>query len=91
MFSIYPQVKQLSDELRSVSEQKDCLSEDAKNKVAELEKIQASIISLTEERDQALAVLQGLRDEKNQLKNDLEEKDDLVRAMAPILQNLSVM
>lgn len=45
----------------------------------ELKKAQANVTALTEERDQLLCVLESLREEKIQIKNLLEEKDDLVR------------
>ncbi|XP_062866436.1 centromere-associated protein E isoform X2 [Trichomycterus rosablanca] len=75
------QIMQLSEELQSASTQRDdILGVEGKDDVenAALETIQASMSSLGEERDQLLEVLQGLRDEKSQMKSDLEEKDDMV-------------
>lgn len=41
--------------------------------------MRANVSSLAEERQQLLDVLQGLREEKSQMKNILEEKEDMVR------------
>lgn len=45
---------------------------------SELERLQTNIVSLTEERDQLQEIIQGLRDVKNQLKREMEEKDEMV-------------
>ncbi|KAI4891029.1 hypothetical protein NFI96_013890, partial [Prochilodus magdalenae] len=86
------QIKQLNEELKTVYDEKEILqSENAKTRVdaAELERVQANITSFTEERDQLLDALQGLREEKTQLKNDLEEKDDLIMQLKEELQSIS--
>lgn len=72
------QVKQLKEDVQSV-----CVDGDhgapEKALELELERMQTSIGCLTEERDQLQEILQGLREEKSQLKGELEEKDELVR------------
>ncbi|KAL6481452.1 hypothetical protein MHYP_G00095320 [Metynnis hypsauchen] len=86
------QIKQLSEELKAVYDEKDSLqSENAKIKLdaEESEKVQTSITSITEERDQLLDVLQQLREEKSQLKNDLDEKDDMIMQLQEELQSAS--
>ncbi|XP_037399048.1 centromere-associated protein E isoform X2 [Pygocentrus nattereri] len=86
------QIKQLSEELRAVYDEKDSLqSENAEIKIdaAEFERVQTSITSITEERDQLLNVLQELREEKSQLKNDLEEKDGMIMQLREELQSAS--
>ncbi|XP_072512902.1 centromere-associated protein E [Salminus brasiliensis] len=84
------QIKQLNDELKAVRDEKDNLSGNTKNKVdiAELE-VQANVTSLTEEQDQLLAQLQGLKEEQSQLKNNLEEKDVLIVQLREELQSTS--
>ncbi|KAL7845850.1 hypothetical protein AOLI_G00240420 [Acnodon oligacanthus] len=86
------QIKQLSEELKAVYNEKDGLqSEYAKIKLdtAEFERVQTSIISITEKRDQLLDVLQELREEKSQLKNELEEKDDMIMQLREELKSAS--
>ena len=74
---------QLNEDIRRASVEKDhLLAESAKSDLdnkQEMERLQTSIVSLTEERDQLLEVIQGIREEKNQLKVDLEKKDEVVR------------
>ncbi|KAK1802937.1 hypothetical protein P4O66_021473 [Electrophorus voltai] len=84
------QIKQLSEDLQAVCDEKNkLLSENAQNNLneAELERVHANITSLTEERDQLLDILQRLREEKNQLKRNLEEKDDLVLQLTGEIQS----
>ncbi|XP_066516219.1 centromere-associated protein E isoform X2 [Hoplias malabaricus] len=69
------------DVQRTTSEKDHLLAESAKNEMEnmqELERLQTSNASLSEERDQVLEVLQGLRDERNQLRKDLEERNDMI-------------
>lgn len=72
----------LREELQSsIAEKNHLLSEKSKDSlpsVSELEQIQLQIASISEERDQLLEVLNGLREEKIQLQTELEEKNDLV-------------
>ncbi|XP_017313628.1 centromere-associated protein E isoform X3 [Ictalurus punctatus] len=71
------QVKQLKEDLQSACSERDKI-ESEKALESELERMQTSISSLTEERDQLQEILQGLREEKSQLKRELEEKDELI-------------
>lgn len=76
---------QLKHDLQCASKEKDHLmAENAKcdlENTKELERLQANIMRLTEERDQLLEVLQGMREEKDQLRSDLDEKDEMVRVL----------
>lgn len=74
---------QLEEDFQCASNERDHLAaEIAKcnlEKIEELDRHQTNIISLTKERDQLLDVLQGMREEKNQLRSDLNNKDEMVR------------
>lgn len=74
---------QLKEDFQCAINEKDrLLAENATcslEKVEMLERLQANITSLTEERDQLLKVLKGMREERNQLQSDLDMKDKLVR------------
>lgn len=73
------QVKQLREELQSAyMEREDILSEKMLA-LEQLEKTQADVTSLTEERNQLQEILEGQRAEKIQLKREMEEKDEMVR------------
>lgn len=79
---LFCKVVQLTKDFQSASNEKDrLLSENANcnlENVEMLERLQANITSLTEERDQLLEVLQCMREEKNQLRSDLDMKDEMV-------------
>lgn len=74
---------QLKEEVQCCNAEKDLLlTESTKSNLdnmQEKETLETSIVCLTKERDQLLEVLQGLREEKSQLKEDLDKKDELVR------------
>ncbi|KAK2817883.1 hypothetical protein Q7C36_021816 [Tachysurus vachellii] len=78
-------VMQLKEDFQCTSNEKDrLLAENATcslEKVEMLERLQANITSLTEERDQLLEVLKGMREEKNQLQSDLDMKDELLQQL----------
>ncbi|XP_058236857.1 centromere-associated protein E [Hemibagrus wyckioides] len=78
-------VVQLTKDFQSASNEKDrLLSENANCKlenVEMLERLQANITSLTEEKDQLLEVLQCMREEKNQLRSDLDMKDEMIQQL----------
>ncbi|KAI5629562.1 centromere-associated protein E isoform X2 [Silurus asotus] len=76
------QVNHLNEELKALFEEKQLLSQNTE----ELE-MHANIRSLTEERDQLLDVLQGLREEKSQMKNILEEKEDMILQLRENLES----
>ena len=62
-------MKQLKEELQCACAERDnILSEKRLNNLEELERLQANITSLAEERDQLQEISQGLREEKTQLK-----------------------
>ncbi|KAM9454725.1 centromere-associated protein E [Clarias gariepinus] len=84
------QIIQLNEKLKAVYEEKQrLLSENAHDDLytEELEKMRANVSTLTVERDQLLDVLQGLRDEKIQIKNILEEKDDMITQLRQELES----
>lgn len=76
------QVMQLRETLQSTCAEKERLLSEATKEslvhMAEVEQIQADLASVTQERDQLLELLQGLREEKIQLTEDLQEKDEMV-------------
>ncbi|XP_027012210.2 centromere-associated protein E isoform X2 [Tachysurus fulvidraco] len=78
-------VMQLKEDFQCASNEKNrLLAENATcglEKVEMLERLQANITSLTEERDQLLEVLKGMREEKNQLQSDLDMKDELLQQL----------
>ncbi|KAF4075058.1 hypothetical protein AMELA_G00230190 [Ameiurus melas] len=86
-------VMQLRDELQSTSaEREHLLSESTQQSlshVAEMEQVRSDIAFVTQERDQLLELLQGLRDEKIQLQKDLEEKDEVAMQLKEDFQHAS--
>lgn len=73
-------MKQLKEDLQSACADRDTVvCERALD--SELERMQSNIHSLTEERDQLQEIVQSLREEKSQLKIEMEEKDEMVRAV----------
>ncbi|XP_049325710.1 centromere-associated protein E-like isoform X3 [Astyanax mexicanus] len=78
------EMTQLREDMQCVTAEKDCLlAEKAESNLTnmELESLHANVLSLTEERDQLLEVLQGLREEKSKLKVELEEKDEMIQEL----------
>ncbi|KAK6306444.1 hypothetical protein J4Q44_G00233690 [Coregonus suidteri] len=75
------QMKQLKEELVSVRAESERLlfekTDSPQNHAEELEKLLSSVTSLTEERDQLQEILEGVREERNQLKRDLEENVEM--------------
>ncbi|XP_045082819.1 centromere-associated protein E isoform X5 [Coregonus clupeaformis] len=74
------QMKQLSDELESVQAERELLLSEkttVPQNHAELEKLLSTVTSLTEERDQLQEILGGVREERNQLKRNLEENVEM--------------
>ncbi|XP_034156118.2 centromere-associated protein E isoform X2 [Pangasianodon hypophthalmus] len=78
-------VMQLKEDFQCASNEKDRLMAENANcnleNIEKLERHQANIMSLTEERDQLLEVLQGMREEKNQLRSDLDKKDEMIQQL----------
>lgn len=54
--------------------------ERAQSEPDEMENLRRTIISQTEEREQMQEILQALRDERDQLKSDVEENVEMVSA-----------
>ncbi|KAF5902614.1 centromere-associated protein E, partial [Clarias magur] len=76
------QVKQLKEDLQSArAEGVNAAPEKPLDSGSELERLQAVISCLTEERDQLQEILQGLREEKSQLMRELEEKDEMMQVL----------
>ncbi|XP_034152614.1 centromere-associated protein E isoform X2 [Esox lucius] len=75
------QLRLLNEELESMKAEREHLlserTESSQNHAEELEKLLSTVTSLTEERDQLQEILQGVREEKNQLKRDLEENVEM--------------
>lgn len=73
---------QLQEEIQSSSAEKEQLlserTKEQQEKLAELKMANANIASLTQERDQLLETLQGMRNEREQLKRDQLEKSEMV-------------
>ncbi|KAK3511021.1 hypothetical protein QTP70_029023 [Hemibagrus guttatus] len=75
-------VIQLKEDFQSASNEEDRVLSDCNlENVEALERLQANITSLTEERDQLLKVLQGMKEEKNQLRSDLDMKDEMIQQL----------
>ncbi|XP_071209338.1 centromere-associated protein E isoform X5 [Salvelinus alpinus] len=75
------QMKQLNEELESVRAERVMLlsekTESSQNHAEELEKLFSTVTSLTGERDQLQEILEGIREERNQLKRDLEDNVEM--------------
>ncbi|XP_029903587.1 centromere-associated protein E isoform X2 [Myripristis murdjan] len=78
------QIKALTEELQSVRAERDSLlSERAANPQTsggETEQLLSKVTSLSEERDQLQEILEGLKEEKRQLKADLEERMEMMQS-----------
>lgn len=76
------QLLQLQEEIQSSSAEKEQLlserTKEQQEKLAEMKMAKANIASLTQERDQLLETLQGMRNESEQLKRDQLEKSEMV-------------
>ncbi|XP_036791709.1 centromere-associated protein E isoform X3 [Oncorhynchus mykiss] len=75
------QMKQLNEELESVRAERERLlsekTDSSQNHAEELEKLRSTVTSLTGERDQLQEILEGVREERNQHKRDLEGKVEM--------------
>lgn len=81
------QIVQLREELQSTAtERYKLLSRKTEDTVedASLEMIRSSLSSVSEERDQLVEILQALREEKNQMCNELKEKNHKVILILPV-------
>ncbi|XP_076125789.1 centromere-associated protein E [Alosa pseudoharengus] len=75
------QQAQLQEELLKAQEQLQhhCTPQDSKEASGELEKLRSDLSALTAQRAELQEILEGLREEKNQLKRDLEENMDMAQ------------
>ena len=77
------ELEELLSKVTSLTEERDRLQSDKtdtpQNHPEELEELLSKVTSLTEERDQLQEILEGVREERNQLKRDIEEME-MVRA-----------
>lgn len=75
-------MRQLSDALESGEAERERLlfekTDSPQNHAEELEKLLSTVTSLTGERDQLQEILEGIREERNQLKRDLEDNVEMV-------------
>ncbi|XP_078030220.1 centromere-associated protein E isoform X6 [Epinephelus lanceolatus] len=76
------EIQRLTEELESVRAERDSLlsgkEASCQTSTEEMEKLLCRVTSLTEERDQLQEILEGLRQEKQQLKAELEDKMEMV-------------
>ncbi|XP_055742770.1 centromere-associated protein E isoform X2 [Salvelinus fontinalis] len=76
------QIRQLNKELKSVQDERERLlsekTDSSQYHAEELEKLFSTVTSLTGERDQLQEILEGIREERNQLKRDLEDKVEMI-------------
>ncbi|XP_016422132.1 centromere-associated protein E-like isoform X3 [Sinocyclocheilus rhinocerous] len=86
------QLVQVREQLQTACAERDrLLSEKSKSDLENtlLEEVQSSLASVTEEREQLLEILQVNREEKNQLRRDLEDKDETLLQLREELQSSS--
>ncbi|XP_076026646.1 centromere-associated protein E [Genypterus blacodes] len=76
---LHSQVETLTEELQSRRAERDELTERAMDAQTceEMEKLQSRATALTEERDELQEILEGLRQEKKQLRAELEERMEM--------------
>ncbi|XP_078130438.1 centromere-associated protein E isoform X2 [Sander vitreus] len=74
------QIQRLTEELESVRAERDSVLSErtADTHSEEMEKLLCRVTSLSEERDQLQEILEGLRQEKNQLRTELEDRLEMV-------------
>ncbi|XP_051557983.1 centromere-associated protein E isoform X4 [Myxocyprinus asiaticus] len=77
-------LSQLREQLQSVCAERDHLL--SEKSTSDLEHMQTSIASISEERQQLLDILQTNRQEKNQLRKDLDEKEEMMLQLREELQ-----
>lgn len=78
---IHSQLVQVREQLRSACAERDgLLSEKTISDLEKttLEEVQTSLASISEEREQLLEILKLNQEEKNQLRRELKEKDEIV-------------
>nr|XP_023647040.1 centromere-associated protein E isoform X5 [Paramormyrops kingsleyae] len=84
------QIQQLGEELQLVRSERDSLlserTDSAQGLEEKLEKLHSQVTSITQERDQLQEMLEGVRAERNQLKNDIEENVVRIQQLGVELQ-----
>lgn len=83
------QIVQLQEELQSAIAERDGLLRE-RTLDAGSETIRASVSALGEERDQLLEMVQGLREEKDQMSAELEEKNHRVILFVLLLLTVKI-
>ncbi|XP_045559051.1 centromere-associated protein E isoform X7 [Salmo salar] len=87
------QIRQLNEELKSVRDERERLlsekTDGSQNHAEELEKLLSTVTSLTGERDQLQEILEGVREERNQLKRDLEDKVEMLQQLGEELETMT--
>eukprot|EP00063_Salmo_salar_P040836 XP_014015671.1 PREDICTED: centromere-associated protein E isoform X3 [Salmo salar] len=87
------QIRQLNEELKSVRDERERLlsekTDGSQNHAEELEKLLSTVTSLTGERDQLQEILEGIREERNQLKRDLEDKVEMLQQLGEELETMT--
>ncbi|XP_067427601.1 centromere-associated protein E isoform X5 [Thunnus thynnus] len=87
LLELQTQIQRLTEELESVRAERDSLQSertaDPQTSTEEMKELLCRVTSLTEERDQLQEILEGLRQEKNQLKAELEDRMDMVVQAQP--------
>nr|XP_023647037.1 centromere-associated protein E isoform X2 [Paramormyrops kingsleyae] len=83
-------IQQLGEELQLVRSERDSLlserTDSAQGLEEKLEKLHSQVTSITQERDQLQEMLEGVRAERNQLKNDIEENVVRIQQLGVELQ-----
>ncbi|XP_034006452.1 centromere-associated protein E isoform X7 [Trematomus bernacchii] len=77
---LHNQIQTLSEELESVRAERDALLSERTPDThsEEMETLQCRVTSLSEDRDQLQEILEGLRQEKQQLRDQLEDRMEMV-------------
>ena len=78
----FKQIKTLTEELEGVRAERNGLFEkeaSCQTSTEEMKELLCRVTSLTEERDQLQEILEGLRQEKNQLRAELEDRMDTLQ------------
>ncbi|KAK2908448.1 hypothetical protein Q8A67_004285 [Cirrhinus molitorella] len=83
---------QLREELQLSSAEKERLlserTEQQQEKISEMKTAEANITALTRERDRLLETLEGIKDEREQLKRDQQEKSEMMMQLRQELQSV---
>ncbi|KAL0979456.1 hypothetical protein UPYG_G00185320 [Umbra pygmaea] len=87
------QIKLMNEEFESLRAERDCLLSketfSSENHTGQLEKLLSTVTSLTEERDQLQEMMEGLKEERTQLKRDLEENVEMMQQLREELESVT--